>query len=190
LLALTFTATADVVIEYEGRVNIIDDDCWCRPLELDVGDSVSGSLIIDTDTAPRDSNPHPAMSEFDGEDGPNRNFVVGKHSLIATDLRGPDAVGFEDEPPEDLYYEGMSVRDGIGDPTRGDGIWLVLGLGNRNADLNLLDGDGLEQSFTAGDDLENGVRTLGELRRRTGAFSYVVQFVIERLSVKPRVCSA
>jgi hypothetical protein len=182
---------ADLIVEYEGHVTTVDDDCWCRSLDTKAGQPVYGRLVIDTGTAPADSDPDPLGGLYDGALGPNPNFVTGSHSLIpGKELRGPDLFQFNDQHPDDVY-EGLTLRDGRGTTLSNDFMQLVLGFGHTfNVDRDFIQGDGLDQSFVAEPDLEHGIAINGFLERRLGSLRYAINFVVDRLSIRPRVCRA
>ncbi|HSC17197.1 MAG TPA: hypothetical protein VLI71_18850 [Gammaproteobacteria bacterium] len=191
LFCLSFTANAEtLLVEYTGTVSSIERNSSLAEIPpYSIGDSIVGSLIIDTAFAAADEvaddgrvgryyagssgldfilgAPHPA-----GRRGP-ADFVV-----VYDDWEWPWAEGL----PED----GIVINDSsIGS----DGDYnFLLGLQRPNLLGQLFSDDALSQSFVV--EREAGMNLWGFIESGFGELWNIVTFSLDRLSVKPSLCRA
>lgn len=188
LFCIPFVADADqLLIEYEGTVSSIERGSSLAEVPpYSIGDPIRGSLIVDTTLAPRDSElDDPQMGRYYYE-SPGIDFILGPAQSPG---RAPAdfVLVYDDwEPPS----SGASREDGIiiNDSSFGtDGDFnLLLGLQRPNLLGQLFSDDGLVQSFDARPTA--GTTLWGYIERGFGEFWRIVNFTLDRFSVKAGVC--
>lgn len=187
-LSFTFTANAEkLLVEYTGTVSSIELGSSLAEIPpYSIGDSIFGSLIIDTALAPTDEV---ADDRRVGRYGSSLDFILGPPH--PTDRRGPaDFVVVYDD--WEWPSTGAPLEDGIviNDSSIGsDGDYnLLLGLQRPNLFGQLFSDDALSQSFVV--ERDAGTNLWGFIERGFGELWNMVNFTLDRLSVKPGVCRA
>lgn len=181
LLAWSFGAGADLVsLEYEGTITEVMD----APPKYVVGDRIAGRLLIDTQLArPRGSG---GSVTYESD---NPDFVRG---FWRAGGDGFDRVFVGDELSRqgiDKPIDVFSVEDWLVSPNGSLDGASVFGLHATVHDF--LEGTSLDQGFelTLADVDEPHESLFGDFR-----FSNIgplaVSFVVDRLTVKPRICAA
>jgi hypothetical protein len=191
LLCLPCAANAErLLVEYEGSVSSIErGSSLAETPPYAVGDSIRGSLIIDTALAPRDSvDADAAVGRYYGG-SPGLDFILG--APHPSGRRGPAdfVIVYDDwEPPSTgaPQEDGLIINDSsIG--TNGD-FNLLLGLQRSNPLGQIFSSDSLLQSFVV--ERETGTNLWGFIERGFGEFWSMVNFTVDRLSVKAGACRA
>jgi hypothetical protein len=185
LLCSSLAANAQtLLVEYQGTVSSVDHAELGEPPPYAVGDSISGRLVIDASLAPPDNSiGDPRLGRYSSGSA-GTDFVLGP-----TRVAGPgsgDLVQVHDDwgSADTAPYDGFLVRDqSIG--TDGE-FNVVLGMQRPNLLGQLLFDDGLAQSFAV--EREPGTTLWGYIERGFGEFWRVVNFTLDRFSVKPGVC--
>lgn len=143
LLGLSTTAQAAIVeVSYEGTIYAAYGD----GAGYASGDTISGSLFINTDLAPVDSDPHPSIGNYDNKGG-NSGFVSG---YAEADSRTVDNVHIRDETYNSLDmfsikdHEWNSFRDNNGNGHYSN-KYLIFSAYDYS--LDFIQGEGLEQNF-------------------------------------------
>jgi hypothetical protein len=173
-----------LLVEYQGTVSSVDQGLEADAPGHAVGDSITGSLLIDLTLAPPDAVAgDPSIGRYGS---PGIDFILGP--------RPPNAPGTGDlllvyddwaGSPDGLApYDGFLVRDqSIGV----DGNFnLVLGMQRPNLLGQLFADDSLAQSFDLQPD--PGTNFWGFIERGFGELWSVVNFTLDRFSVKPGAC--
>ena len=189
LFCLPFTANAEkLLVEYTGTVSSIERGSSSAEIPpYSIGDSILGSLIIDIALAPTDEVVDDRRVGRYGSSG--LDFILGPPHPAGR--RGPaDFVVVYD----DWEWEspGAALEDGIviNDSSFGtDGDYnLLLGMQRPNLFGQLFSDDALSQSFVV--ERDAGTNLWGFIERGFGELWNVVNFTLDRLSVKPGVCRA
>jgi hypothetical protein len=191
LVCIPFAAHAQkLFVEYEGTVSSIERGSSLAEIPpYTIGESITGTLVIDTARAPRDAVPSDPQVGRYYWGSPGLDFVLGPaHSagrgdadfVLVYDNWDPPSTG---APQED----GITINDSsIG--TDGD-FNLLLGLSRPNLLGQLFANDSLEQSFVV--EREAGTTLWGYIERGFGEFRRIVNFALDRISVTPGgVCRA
>jgi|SRR5688572_31016844 hypothetical protein len=189
LFCVPFGASAEkLLVEYTGTVSSIELGSSLAEIPAySVGDSIFGSLIIDTALAPTDEVGDDRRVGRYSAGSPGLDFILGAphpagrrgpadFMVIYDDWEWPSTGG----PRED----GIVINDSsIG--TDGD-FNLLLGLQRPNLFGQLFSDDSLSQSFVA--EREAGTNLWGFIEHGFGEFWNMVNFTLDRLSVRPGVC--
>jgi hypothetical protein len=188
LLCLPLAAHAGkLVVEYTGTVSSIDRGSSSAEIPpYSVGDTIEGSLIIDTALAPVDEQDDDAQVGRYVGGSPGLDFVLGAEHPPG--FRGPaDFVIVHDDwsaPATGAREDGIVINDSsIG--TDGD-FNLLLGLQRPNALGQIFGDDSLSQSFVV--EREPGTTLWGFVERGFGELWNIVNFTVDRLSLTPLVC--
>jgi hypothetical protein len=177
----------ELVVEYAGVVSSIDRASSLAPLPpYEVGDTISGRLIIDTAFLPTDRvSDDPTVGRYYGGSSAV-DFIFGAPhppSNAPADL----LVVYNDyQPPTGRAApeDGIVINDSSGGV---DGKFnLVLGFRQPNSLGQVFADDSASQSFVI--ENEPGATLWGYIEQGFGEFWSVVDFTIDRLSVTPRVC--
>jgi hypothetical protein len=190
LLCASFAANAGkLVVDYSGVVSSIDRASSLADMPpYSVGDPIAGRLVIDTTFAPADRvASDPSVGRYYGG-SPSLDFILGAphpRGNASSDL----LLVYNDwDPPS----TGAAREDGIiiNDSSGGiDGEFnLLLGFRRPNPLGQVFADDSLSQSFVV--ERESGTNLWGYIERGFGEFRNVVDFTLDRLSVKPLVCRA
>ena len=191
LFCLPFTANAEkLLVEYTGIVSSIELGSSLAEIPpYAIGDSIAGSLIIDTAFAPTDEVANDArVGRYTG-DGVGLDFILGAQHPPGRRAASDFVVVYDDwEWP---WAEG-SREDGIviNDSSFGsDGDFnMLLGMQRPNLLGQLFSDDSLSQSFVV--ERESGTNLWGFIERGFGELWNMVNFTLDRLSVTPGVCRA
>ena len=191
LFCLPFAANAEkLVVEYSGTVSSIERNSSLAEIPpYSIGDSIFGSLIIDTAFAAADEVADDARvgRYYAGSSG--LDFILG--APHPTGQRGPDdfVVVYDDwEWPwaTGVREDGIVINDSSFGP---DGDYnFLLGLQRPNLLGQLFADDALSQSFVV--EREAGTNLWGFIESGFGELWSIVNFTLDRLSVKPGVCRA
>ena len=187
LVCVPFAANAEkLLVEYQGTVSSVERAYFAEAPLYSVGDSIGGTLVIDSTLAPSD--------ELAGDPR------IGRYGSSAVDfilgVRPPDAPGSGDlmvvyddwtHTSVDMgAHDGVVIRDqSIGSEGHFD---LVLGMRRPNLLGQLFSEDGLVQSFDVED--EPGVDLWGYVESGFGEFWRTVRVTLDRFSVTPGSCRA
>jgi hypothetical protein len=187
LLCVPCAANAQqLLVEYQGTVSSVDRAELGEALPYAVGDSITGSLIIDPRLAPPDAQADdPRVGRYSsgsaGLDfilGPTRPAGPGTGDLLLV-YDGWDAASTGAAP-----QDGILIRDqSIG--TDGE-FSVVLGMQRPNSLGQLFVNDGPTQSFAV--EPESGMSLWGYIERGFGELWRAVHFTLDRFSVTPGVC--
>ena len=190
LLAASSAAEAGPIVEvtWEGTVTRVAS-CVCGVPGAHVGDAISGMMTIDPAKAPADSDANPSTGVYQAFG--SSDFIDTTQALIGSPhLTGADSLRVSQYQTSDgRTEETYSIYDGSPLYGGSPGLKVFLGMGSTNPDLDLIHGDGIAQSFTATYDPQNGVGINGQIESWKDPVNYVVQFVVNRLTVKT-VCRA
>ena len=175
-----------LLVEYQGTVSSVDRADLAEIPPYAVGDSISGSLVIDLSLAPPDEVSDTQLGRYYGG-SPGIDFILGSPNPGARGsgdlvLVYDDWVAEADTAPLDGFF----IRDrSIGDDGNFD---LVLGLQRPNLLGQLFSNDGLAQSFAV--EREEGTNLWGYIDRGFGEFFRSVSFTLDRFTVRPGTCRA
>jgi hypothetical protein len=188
LLCAPLAAGAQTLfVEYEGTVSSIDRGPLAEVPSYSVGDAIRGTLTIDAARAPSDEVDNRQIGRYYGG-SPGIDFILGPRD--PAEIGSADLVVVYDD--WDPSSDGSPREDGflINDTSIGqDGASsLVLGLRRPNLLGQLFSNDGLLQSFEAKP--EAGANLWGYVERGFGEFWRIVNFTLDRFSVRPGVCRA
>jgi len=183
LLCVPSAATAQqLLVEYQGTVSSVDRAPLAEAPPYSVGDSITGSLIIDTRLAPPDKAGDPQIGRYGS---PGLDFILGP--------REPGAPGSGDlllvyndwdSSSTGTAQDGVLIRDqSIG--TDGE-FTMVLGMQRPNVLGQIFENDGPVQSFAV--EREPGMDLWGYIERGFGELWRAVHFTLDRFSVTPGVC--
>jgi hypothetical protein len=185
LLSVSFAADAqNLLVEYQGTVSSVDRASLAEAPPYSVGDSITGSFIIDTTLASADRlAAEPRIGRYNARI-PGVDFILGPREPGAPGsadlLLVYDNWVFMDGAPHD----GLFIRDrSVG--TEG-GFNLVLGLQRPNLLGQLFANDGITQSFAV--QREPGTDLWGYIERGFGEFWRIANFTLDRFAVTPGVC--
>jgi hypothetical protein len=188
LLCVPFAAHAGkLVVEYTGNVSSIDRGSSAAEIPpYSIGETIEGSLIIDTGLAPVDEQANDAqVGRYSGE-SLGLDFVLGAQHPAGR--RAPvDFVIVHDDwsaTSTGAREDGIVINDSSFG-TDGD-FNLLLGLQRPNALGQLFGDDSLSQSFVV--EREPGTTLWGFVERGFGELWNIARFTIGRLSVTPLVC--
>jgi hypothetical protein len=191
LFCLPFTANAEtLLVEYTGTVSSIERGSSLAEVPpYSIGDSIAGSLIIDTTLASTDDvgDDNRVGRYYAG--GSGLDFILGAEHPPGR--RGPDdfVVVYDDwEWPDtgDPREDGIVINDSS---FGADGDFnMLLGLQRPNLLGQLFSDDSLSQSFVV--EREEGTKLWGFIESGFGELWSMVNFTLDRLSVKPGVCRA
>jgi hypothetical protein len=190
LVCLPLTVHAEqLLVEYAGTVSSIErGSSMAEQPPYSVGDSITGTLLIDTVLAPRDTaSDDPHVGRY-YRSSPGLDFILGPAQ--APGRGSADRVLVHDDwdplstgaPRED----GMIIKDSsIGE----DGEFnLLLGLSRPNSLGQIFSNDSLAQTLAV--ERAPGTNLWGHIERGFGEFWRIVNFTLDRLSVKPGACRA
>jgi hypothetical protein len=191
LFCLPFTANAEkLVVEYTGTVSSIErGSSLAETPPYSIGDAIAGSLIIDIALAPLDLvSDDRRVGRYSG-DGTALDFILGAQHPSGLRAAGDFVVVYDDwEWPS----TGGPLEDGIviNDSSFGtDGDFnMLLGMQRPNLFGQLFSDDSLSQSFVI--EREAGTNLWGFIERGFGELWNIVNFTLDRLSVRPGVCRA
>jgi hypothetical protein len=212
-LLVSFAARATVIADdgfvtvyYEGRVESrygsgLGTPCTICP--YDVGDVVSGTLLIDLAKAPPDLVPEEeGIGQYNtlwSVPGPHSpSFVSGYARNRGDSIDSVQVIDdFEHEPGLTLYDVGDGQDYFVTENGRKGAFTDALGLRANSVTLDFLDGDGIVQDFDLSTELTSGeVPSSGLLyvaRQWLDDRASFVQgsmfFALTRLTVKPGRCS-
>jgi hypothetical protein len=191
LFCLPFGAEAEkLLVEYTGIVSSIELGSSLAEIpRYSIGDRIAGSLIIDTALAPMDDVADDSRVGRYSGDGPGLDFILGAQHpqgrrgaadfvVVYDDWQWPSTGG----PLED----GIVINDSsIGS----DGDFnMLLGMQRPNLFGQLFSDDSLSQSFVV--EREAGTSLWGFIESGFGELWNMVNFTLDRLSVKPGACRA
>jgi hypothetical protein len=173
-----------LLVEYQGTVSSVHGAELAEPFPYSVGDSISGTLIIDTSLAPPDKLP--GDSQIGRYSTPGIDFILGP-TRPAGPGSGDLLLVYDDwESPS----SGTAAQDGIliRDQSIGtDGEFnLVLGMQRPNVLGQIFQNDALAQSFAV--EPEPEMDLWGYIERGFGELWRAVHFTLDRFSVTPGVC--
>jgi hypothetical protein len=187
LLCTPFLADAQtLLVEYQGTVSSVDRAPLAEAVPYSVGDSISGTLIIDAALAPLDKLPgDPRIGRYSGGTpgvdfilGPTRPAGPGTGDLLLVYDNWASPSG--SAAPQD----GILIRDqSIG--TEGE-FNVVLGMLRPNLLGQLFFDDGPVQTFAV--EREPGTSLWGYIERGFGELWRAVNFTLDRFSIRPGVC--
>jgi len=187
LLCMPLSAHAQkLLVEYEGTVSSIERAWLADVPPYSVGEAISGSLVIDLTLAPPDRLPKDSSIGRYYRSSPGLDFILGPPQapgrgsgdlvLVHDDWAAPSTGA----PRED----GIIINDSsIG--TDGE-FNVLLGLTRPNPLGQIFSSDALEQSFVV--ESAAGTNLWGYIEQGFGEFWRIVNFSLDRLSVKPGVC--
>jgi hypothetical protein len=191
LVCLPFTANAEkLLVEYAGTVSSIELGSSLAEIPpYSIGDSITGSLIIDIALAPTDAIAGDRrVGRYEGDDS-GLDFILGTRHPPGLRAATDFVVVYDDwEWPS----TGGPVEDGIviNDSSFGtDGDFnMLLGMQRPNLFGQLFSDDALSQSFVV--ERAVGTKLWGFIEHGFGELWNMVNFTLDRLSVRPGVCRA
>jgi hypothetical protein len=191
LFCVPFSASAaKLLVEYTGTVSSIELGSSLAEIPpYSIGDSIFGSLIIDTALAGTDEVADDARVGRYYGGSPGLDFILGAQHpagprgpadfmVVYDDWEWPWAVGARED--------GVVINDSSFG-TDGD-FNLLLGMQRPHLLGQLFSDDSLSQSFVV--EREAGTNLWGFIEHGFGEFWNLVNFTLDRLSVKPGVCRA
>jgi hypothetical protein len=189
LVCAPLTAHAEkLLVEYAGTVSSVERGWLAELPPYSVGDTISGTLVLDLALAPTDRLPkNPQIGRYYWG-SPGIDFILGPPQPPGRGS-GDLALVYDNwDPPT----TGASQEDGfiINDSSIGtDGEWnVLLGLSRPNPLGQIFSSDSLKQSFVV--ESGPGTKLWGYVERGFGEFWRIVNFTLDRLSVTPGVCKA
>jgi hypothetical protein len=206
-VALPFVARADLIddfltVHYEGTVNasygLGGVGSACVDCPYDIGDHVSGTLLVDLRRAPPDTAPEAFIGKYDSlERLPHRPAFVTGHAPDRADTADRVQV-FDNNDGEDFfdvvdYSAGTARRSDGRNSYDQDSVFVSAA----SLSFDFTHGDGIVQDFDLSTQLAGGqmaqngqisfLRQL--LEDPAAAIGGTVFFVMSRFSVKPGRCS-
>ena len=190
LFCMPFAANAGkLVVDYAGVVSSVERaSSLAEAPPYSVGDPITGRLVIDAGLAPADRlASDPTVGRYYGG-SPSLDFILGTPHPSGNASSDLFVVYNDWEPPSTgaPREDGIIINDSSGSV---DGEFnLLLGFRRPNPLGQVLTDDSLSQSFVV--EQEPGTNLWGYIERGFGEFRNVVDFTLDRLSVRPLVCRA